>query len=220
MRRRCYSGAEIVCNLSASPFRAGVTGTRREMIATRAARQPVHHRLRQPRRRQRRPRLRRRRLTSTRTAARCSTRRASARASPRPSSTSTAPPAAAARPAPGAATSRSSARAQRVVPALRDRRGDRGPRAPRLPCPAGRHDALPALAGAARRAPPRDELLDDFYEALALGVADYYRKIGAFKCIGLALSGGRDSLLTLLVAWRAVQLIHPRPRGRGAARAG
>ncbi|MEQ9321618.1 MAG: nitrilase-related carbon-nitrogen hydrolase, partial [Polyangiaceae bacterium] len=37
MRRRCYSGAEIVCNLSASPFRAGVVATRREMIATRAA---------------------------------------------------------------------------------------------------------------------------------------------------------------------------------------
>src|SRR4029077_1601996 len=37
MRRRCYSGAALVCNLSASPFRAGVTGTRREMIATRAS---------------------------------------------------------------------------------------------------------------------------------------------------------------------------------------
>src|SRR5262249_24773836 len=44
---------------------------------------------------------------------------------------------------------------------------------------------------------PRDELLDDFYEALALAVADYYRKIGAFRSIGVALSGGRDSLLTL-----------------------
>ena len=37
MRRRCYSGAEIVCNLSASPFRTGVVSTRREMIATRAS---------------------------------------------------------------------------------------------------------------------------------------------------------------------------------------
>jgi NAD+ synthase (glutamine-hydrolysing) len=35
MRRRCYSGAEIVVNLSASPFRTGVTGPA-EMIATRA----------------------------------------------------------------------------------------------------------------------------------------------------------------------------------------
>jgi NAD+ synthase (glutamine-hydrolysing) len=65
---------------------------------------------------------------------------------------------------------------------------------------------LPALT-------PREELLDDFFEALALGVADYYRKVGAFQGIGLALSGGRDSLLTLLVAWRTVQLLHPELEG-------
>ncbi len=37
MRRRCYAGAELVVNLSASPFRMGVMGTRREMLATRSA---------------------------------------------------------------------------------------------------------------------------------------------------------------------------------------
>src|SRR6185295_14665535 len=36
MRRRSYAGAEIVLNLSASPFRLGIMATRREMIATRA----------------------------------------------------------------------------------------------------------------------------------------------------------------------------------------
>jgi NAD+ synthase (glutamine-hydrolysing) len=36
MRRRSYAGAEVVVNLSASPFRLGVIDTRREMIATRA----------------------------------------------------------------------------------------------------------------------------------------------------------------------------------------
>lgn len=36
MVRRCYSGAEIVVNISASPFRLGARGTRREMISTRA----------------------------------------------------------------------------------------------------------------------------------------------------------------------------------------
>ena len=36
-RRRTYSGAELVCNVSASPFRLGVVQTRRELIATRAA---------------------------------------------------------------------------------------------------------------------------------------------------------------------------------------
>src|ERR687889_101284 len=37
IRRRTYSGAELVCNLSASPFRLGVVQTRRELIATRSA---------------------------------------------------------------------------------------------------------------------------------------------------------------------------------------
>ena len=37
MRRRSYAGAELVVNLSASPFRLGIAETRREMIATRAA---------------------------------------------------------------------------------------------------------------------------------------------------------------------------------------
>ncbi|HEY2516105.1 MAG TPA: nitrilase-related carbon-nitrogen hydrolase, partial [Polyangiaceae bacterium] len=37
MRRRSYAGAEIVVNVSASPFRLGVVETRREMVATRAA---------------------------------------------------------------------------------------------------------------------------------------------------------------------------------------
>ena len=37
MRRRCYSGAEIVVNVSASPYRMGIDATRREMLATRAA---------------------------------------------------------------------------------------------------------------------------------------------------------------------------------------
>jgi NAD+ synthase (glutamine-hydrolysing) len=37
MRRRVYSGAEVVANVSASPFRIGVQATRREMICTRSA---------------------------------------------------------------------------------------------------------------------------------------------------------------------------------------
>jgi len=37
MRRRCYSGAELVVNLSASPWRAGIDRTRREMVSVRAA---------------------------------------------------------------------------------------------------------------------------------------------------------------------------------------
>jgi NAD+ synthase (glutamine-hydrolysing) len=36
-------------------------------------------------------------------------------------------------------------------------------------------------------------------------------KAPVFSSLGLALSGGRDSMLTLLVAWRAAQLIAPGP---------
>src|SRR6185295_17088743 len=37
MRRRCYSGAEMVVNVTSSPFRVGVVSTRKEMLATRSA---------------------------------------------------------------------------------------------------------------------------------------------------------------------------------------
>jgi len=37
MRRRAYSGAEIIINASASPYRVGIVDTRKEVIATRAA---------------------------------------------------------------------------------------------------------------------------------------------------------------------------------------
>ena len=37
MRRRCFSGAEVIVNVSASPYRMGIVDTRREMLATRAA---------------------------------------------------------------------------------------------------------------------------------------------------------------------------------------
>jgi NAD+ synthase (glutamine-hydrolysing) len=77
----------------------------------------------------------------------------------------------------------------------------------RYPHPPGGSFFLPPLAP--DDAPPavsaRDEVLDELFEALALGVRDYFRKTGAFDALGIALSGGRDSMLTLLVAWRAVQ---------------
>lgn len=206
MRRRCYSGAELVLNLSASPFRAGVTSTRREMIATRASdnqctvayanlvggndglvfdgggyvNQNGRPMLDAPRFREGFASAVVDLDRTTRCRREASTWRSDLEAFRRES---------------------------RAVPCLRVE----GPTADRsrLAYPAPPAGTTFFLPGASPPSiSPRDELLDDFYEAMALAVADYYRKIGAFKSIGVALSGGRDSLLTLLVAWRAAQLIH------------
>jgi NAD+ synthase (glutamine-hydrolysing) len=206
MRRRCYSGAEIVVNLSASPFRAGVTATRREMIATRASdnqatiayanlvggndglvfdgggfvNQNGRVVLEAPRFREGFAAA----VVDLDRTTRC--RRE-------------------------ASTWRSDLeefrREGRPVPEVRFD-APTGDRAYAYPAPApGTTFFLPGKTPPSLS--PRDELLDELYEVLALGVADYYRKTGAFQGIGIALSGGRDSLLTLLVAWRAVQLLHP-----------
>jgi NAD+ synthase (glutamine-hydrolysing) len=66
------------------------------------------------------------------------------------------------------------------------------------PVPEARSFFLPSS-----RPPPnaREAYCEDLLDALALGVGDYFEKT-RFKCIGIALSGGRDSLLTLLIAHR------------------
>lgn len=207
MRRRCYSGAEIVCNLSASPFRAGVVGTRREMIATRASDNQctiVYANLvggndglvfdgggfvnQNGRPMLDAPRFREGFVSTvvdldrtTRARREASTWRSDLetfRRDERP------------------------VRLRKIEQATADRSMLAYP-AP----PPGTTFFLPSTTIPARTS--RDELLDDFHDALALAVADYYRKIGAFKCIGIALSGGRDSLLTLLIAHRAIELLHP-----------
>jgi NAD+ synthase (glutamine-hydrolysing) len=48
----------------------------------------------------------------------------------------------------------------------------------------------------------KEELFEDILDALAMGIGDYFEKVGAWKVIGISLSGGRDSLLTLLIAHR------------------
>jgi len=207
MRRRCYSGAEIVCNLSASPFRAGVVGTRREMIATRASDNQctiVYANLvggndglvfdgggfvnQNGRPMLEAPRFREGFVSTVVDLDR--TTRARREASTWRSDLETF------------------RRDERAVTLRKidQATADRSMLAYPAP-PLGTTFFLPSTAVPTRNS--REELLDDFYDALALGVADYYRKIGAFKCIGIALSGGRDSLLTLLIAHRAVELLHP-----------
>jgi NAD+ synthase (glutamine-hydrolysing) len=48
----------------------------------------------------------------------------------------------------------------------------------------------------------RERYCEDLLDALALGIGDYFEKTKSFERIGIALSGGRDSLLTLLIAHR------------------
>ena len=70
-----------------------------------------------------------------------------------------------------------------------------------FPFPAGKSFFLPGPPPALT---PREEFCEDLLDALALGLGDYFEKTGAFKTIGVALSGGRDSLLCLYLARRWV----------------
>lgn len=49
--------------------------------------------------------------------------------------------------------------------------------------------------------------LDELFDALVLGLRDYYEKVGAFNKILIALSGGRDSALCLLIAVHALKAL-------------
>ena len=230
MRRRCYSGAEIVVNVSASPYRMGIDSTRREMLATRAAdNQAVllyanavggqdgliydggGFIFQNGRLVFEAPRFEKGWWSSVVDLDR--TRRL------RMENT----------------TWRSDCEAFRLqrenVPAVRVNAPTADRSTLTYPSPEGGSFFLPASRGPA--ADPRERALDDLFEALALGVKSYYEKTGAFKSLGIALSGGRDSMLTLLVAWRASQLIdggamisafympsrHSQPETRHAAQA-
>lgn len=212
MRRRCYSGSEIVVNVSSSPYRMGVDSTRREMLATRAADnqatllyanavggqdgliydgggfifQNGRLVLEAPRFTEGwwssvvdLDRTRRLRIENTTFRSDCEAFRNEGR----------------------------------TVPSIRVTGSTADSSAFAYPPPDGGNFFLPASArpdaDAAHRATnARDRALDDLFEALALGIRSYYEKTGAFKSLGIALSGGRDSMLTLVIAWRAAQLIN------------
>ncbi len=53
----------------------------------------------------------------------------------------------------------------------------------------------------------RDPYLDELFDALVLGLRDYYEKVGAFERFLVALSGGRDSALCLLIAVGAAKAL-------------
>ena len=204
MRRRCYSGAELVVNVSSSPYRMGIDSTRREMLATRAAdNQAVliyanavggqdgliydggGYVFQNGRLVLDAPRFVDGWWSSVVDLDR--TRRL------RMENT----------------TWRSDCEAFRLqretVPTITVTEATSNRSALTYPAPDGGSFFLPASGRAAKD--PRDCALDDLFEALAIGVKSYYEKTGAFRSLGIALSGGRDSMLTLLVAWRAAQII-------------
>lgn len=206
MRRRCHSGAEVVVNISASPYRVGIAATRRELLATRSADNEATLAyvnlvggqdalifdgggfvFQNGRRELEAPRFREGFAACVVDLDRTRRRRMENTTWRRDCEVFL----------------RDSGRVAAVaIP-------EPGPDRSRLayPAPPGGSFFLPPEGPPPLS--PREEMLDELFEALALGVKDYFEKTGAFRSIGVALSGGRDSLLTLLVAWRAMEMRHP-----------
>ena len=204
MRRRSYAGAELVVNVSASPFRLGFAETRREMIATRASDCQValvyvnavgandglvfdgggyvsqNGRLlhEQARFRETTEAVT---LDLDRTA-RLRTENTTWREDQEAF----------------AAVAARSVRVRVEAPTA----FTRAPEALTYPVPRGQSFFLPSDKAPVR---PRDAFCEELLDALALGVGDYFEKNACFKTIGVALSGGRDSLLVLAIARRWIE---------------
>ena len=201
MRRRSYAGAEVIVNLSASPFRLGVVGTRREMLATRANDNQctvVYANLVGANdglvfdgggfiAQNGRIALEGKRYEegfSAGTVDLDRTRRLRIENTTWRGDQETF-----------AATEPQIRRI--AVPA---KTADRT----KLTYPFPEHLSF-FLPGPAKQTTPRQDFCEDLLDALALGIGDYFEKTGVFKTIGVALSGGRDSLLCLYLARRWVK---------------
>jgi NAD+ synthase (glutamine-hydrolysing) len=206
MRRRCFSGAEIVISPSASPYRVGFHATRREMFATRSRDNEAlvvnanavgaqdalvfgggGSVFQNGRLVLETPRFREGWWSAVVDMDRTRRRR-------RQNTTWR--------------TDAEAFRAGAVVPLLRSDSPTADATRLRYPAPAGDFYLPPPEP---RTVDARAETLDDLFEAMVLGLAGYVRKTGAFRGIGVALSGGRDSLLSLLVAWASVQRLNEGP---------
>ncbi|MBK6697707.1 MAG: NAD(+) synthase [Myxococcales bacterium] len=215
MRRRCYAGAELVVNVSASPFRVGVVATRREMIATRSGDNQatlVYANMVGANdglvfdgggyvAQNGRMLLEARRFAegfAAMTVDLDRTRRLRVENTTWRTDQETY-----------VAEGRPKARRVAVTGETSGRELLRYPR------PASGSFFLPHETP---RVGARAEFFEELLDALALGVGDYFEKTGAFKTIGVALSGGRDSLLCLLIAHRYVarRFAHLGPDTRAA----
>ena len=201
MRRRSYAGAELVVNVSASPFRLGIADTRREMIATRAAdcqatvayvnlvgandglvfdgggyvAQNGRMLLSAARFREGVEAvtvdLDRTRRLRTENTTWREDNVAHAALAPK-------------------------------VTRVRVDAPTPGRSALQFPAPSHKSFFLPLDAPPPE---PRRAFCEELLDALALGLGDYFEKNGCFKTLGVALSGGRDSLLVLAIARRWVE---------------
>jgi NAD+ synthase (glutamine-hydrolysing) len=68
----------------------------------------------------------------------------------------------------------------------------------KYPVPATKNFFLPSEETATD---PRSQYCEDLVEAMITGLDGYFRKTKAFDRIGIAASGGKDSILTLLIAY-------------------
>lgn len=204
IRRRCYSGAEIVVNVSASPYRIGLESTRREMFSTRSADNQVAfiyanavgaqdglvfdgggYVVQNGRMVLDAERLRE--------GYACAVIDLDRTRNLRQQNTT------------WRVESNHFRQTKKAVAILRIDQPTADRSKLPYPAPLGGSFFLPSIETTSRS--PRADVLDDLYEVLALGVKDYFCKTGAFRSIGVALSGGRDSMLTLLIAWRAADTI-------------
>ena len=207
IRRRTYSGAELVLNLSASPFRLGIVQTRRELLATRAAdhqctiaytnlvgandglifdgggfvNQNGKFMLDAPRFREGFTQTTVDLDRTARLRSENTTWRVDRELFFRGSE-----------PVPIVDVATAAFASERTGLTY--------------PLPVNQSFFLPASD---TRRSPREELCEDILDALALGVGDYFEKTRAFQVIGVSLSGGRDSLLTLLIAHRYARKVRP-----------
>jgi predicted MFS family arabinose efflux permease len=99
------------------------------------------------------------------------------------------------------------------------RRAHRGSRASRSSSRPVEQELLPPAKPAAPPRPRARDFCEELLDALALGVGDYFEKNGCFKTIGVALSGGRDSLLVLAIARRWIDAAPRSPEAERQAKA-
>ena len=211
MRRRTYSGAELVANISASPFRLGTEQTRRELIATRAADHQctlayanaygcndglifdgggyVNQNGKWM-------------MVATRFREGYSASTIDLERTARLRSENST----------WRMDRESFAAAHRLVPSLEIPASQFATRRDKLhyPVPVQRSFFLPPPDTSRS---PRQEWCEELLDALALGVGDYFEKTGVFRLLGVAVSGGRDSMLTLLIAHRYARKVRPENPG-------